>query len=47
MRLVPLHPGKPELLLSEHFHEAVRGVRKRAGLSAITAGLYKLNPVYT
>ena len=29
-------PGKPELLLSEHFHEAVRGVRKSAGLSAIT-----------
>ena len=36
VNLLRCAPGKPELLLSEHFHEAVRGVRKSAGLSAIT-----------
>ena len=36
VNLLRCAPGKPELLLSEHFHEAVRGVRKRSGLSAIT-----------
>ena len=36
VNLLRCAPGKPELLLSEHFHEAVRGVRKRAGLSGIT-----------
>ena len=39
VNLLRCAPGKPELLLSEHFHEAVRGVRKGskgAGLSAIT-----------
>ena len=36
VNLLRCAPGKPELLLSEHFHEAVRGVRRRAGLSGIT-----------
>ena len=36
VNLLRCAPGKPEVLLSEHFHEAVRGVRRRAGLSGIT-----------
>ena len=30
VNLLRCAPGKPELLLSEHFHEAVRGARRRA-----------------
>ena len=36
VNLLRCAPGKPELLLSEHFHEAVRGARRRAGLGAVT-----------
>lgn len=36
VNLLRCAPGKPELLLSEHFHEAIRGVRQRNGLSDIS-----------
>ena len=36
VNLLRCAPGKPELLLSEHFHEAIRGVRQRVGLSDVS-----------
>ena len=36
VNLLRCAPGKPEMLLSEHFHEAVRGVRQRAGLADVS-----------
>lgn len=36
VNLLRCAPGKPEFLLSEHFHEAIRGVRQRTGLGDVS-----------
>ena len=36
VNLLRCAPGKPELLLSEHFHEAVRGLRQNNRLGAVS-----------
>ena len=36
VNLLRCAPGKPEFLLSEHFHEAIRGVKQRAGLGEVS-----------
>ena len=36
VNLLRCAPGKPEMLLSEHFHEAISGVRQRTGLEGVS-----------
>ena len=36
VNLLRCAPGKPEMLLSEHFHEAISGVRQRTGLESVS-----------
>ena len=36
MKLAQMRTGKPEMLLSEHFHEAISGVRQRTGLEGVS-----------